>query len=140
MEDLHTLAVSPALPATQNRLKRWVLLSAGALLVGIGVLGIFLPLLPTTVFLLGAAACFARSSPGAYTWLTTNRWFGRYLRDYRENRGATAGTKVASVSSLWGGMALSAYLVQPPVWVDSLLAAIAIAVTWHLFSLKSIRA
>jgi uncharacterized membrane protein YbaN (DUF454 family) len=82
MTELAGLQQAPA--PSSSRLTRLALRAAGGLLVGLGVLGIFLPLLPTTVFLLGAAACFGKSSPGAYNWLTTNRLFGRYLREYRE--------------------------------------------------------
>lgn len=135
MDDLEAL---PQARVT-NLLLRWLMIGAGFLLVGIGVLGIFLPLLPTTVFFLLAAACFGRSSPAAYRWLTTNRVFGRYLRDYKERRGATVGTKLVSLASLWAGMSLSAFLIEPPLWVDALLAAIAVGVTWHLLSLNTLR-
>jgi uncharacterized membrane protein YbaN (DUF454 family) len=119
--------------------RRVLLLAAGSLFVGIGVLGIFLPLLPTTVFFLIAAACYGKSSPGAYRWLTTNRWFGRYLREYREEHGATAATKVLSIASLWGGMGVSAWYLEPPVWVDGILVVIAVGVTAHLLMLRTIR-
>jgi uncharacterized membrane protein YbaN (DUF454 family) len=135
MNDLESL---PAGRVT-NLVVRWLLMGAGFLLVAIGVLGIFLPLLPTTVFFLLAAACFGRSSPSAYRWLTTNRFFGRYLRDYRERRGATLGTKLFSIATLWAGMGFSAFLLEPPIWVDAMLAAIALGVTWHLVSLKTLR-
>ena len=72
---------------------RWLYIALGSLLVGIGVLGVFLPLLPHTIFFLLAAACYARGSERAHTWLMTNRFFGRYLRNYSEHRGATPGTK-----------------------------------------------
>ena len=82
---------------------RALLMATGTLFVGIGVLGIFLPLLPTTVFLLIAAACYARSSDRAYEWLMTNRMFGRYLRNYHEERGATLRSKVGDDRAAVGG-------------------------------------
>jgi uncharacterized membrane protein YbaN (DUF454 family) len=118
---------------------RWAYSGAGFFLVAIGLLGIFLPLLPTTIFLLGAAACFARASPSAYRWLTTNRLFGGYLHNYRERRGATARAKVISIATLWIGLGLSAYLIGPMLIVDIALAAVGLAVTWHLLSLRTIR-
>ncbi len=123
---------------SSSRLTRIVLRIVGGLLVGLGVLGMFLPLLPTTIFLLGAAACFGKSSPGAYRWLTTNRVFGRHLRDYREERGATIGTKVFSISSLWIGIGAAVYLVRDMPWLEVVLIAIAMAVTVHLLSLRTI--
>lgn len=123
---------------SSSRLTRIVLRIVGGLLVGLGVLGMFLPLLPTTIFLLGAAACFGKSSPGAYRWLTTNRVFGRHLREYREERGATLGTKVFSISSLWIGITAAVYLVRDMPWLEVVLIAIAMAVTVHLLSLRTI--
>jgi hypothetical protein len=114
-------------------------MGAGSLLVAIGVIGIFVPLLPTTIFLLLAAACFGRSSPGAYRWLTTNRWFGRYLHDYKERRGATLVTKVTSIGALWLGIGAAVWFLGLPLWADLVLFAIAVAVTLHLLTLATLR-
>ncbi|MBE7520437.1 MAG: YbaN family protein [Thermoflexaceae bacterium] len=128
-----------AAPLQRGRFVRAALAAGGGALVAIGVLGIFLPLLPTTVFFIAAAACFARSSPSAHRWLTTNRLFGDYLRNYHEGRGATVGTKVFSVGSLWAGIGLSSWFLGPPWWVELGLLAIAVAVTLHLLTLRTIR-
>jgi uncharacterized protein len=123
----------------EHRLVRWALMAAGALLVGIGVLGIFLPLLPSTIFFLGAAACFGRSSPTAYRWLMTNRWFGRHLHDYQREHGATISAKVTSIATLWIGIGASAYFFLDGLWVRLVLLVIAVLVTWHLVALRTIR-
>ncbi len=84
LSEMADLAGSPqiTLPRpNRHRLVRWFFIVVGSLLVGIGVLGIFLPLLPSTVFFLMAAGCYGKSSPSAYHWLTTNRFFGRHLKD-----------------------------------------------------------
>jgi hypothetical protein len=134
------LAASQVVPArASNPIVRVALMGAGSLLVAIGVIGIFVPLLPTTIFLLLAAACFGRSSPGAYRWLTTNRWFGRYLHDYKERRGATPLTKVTSVAALWLGIGAAAWFLSLPLWADFVLLAIAAAVTLHLVTLATLR-
>ncbi len=117
---------------------RWLYISLGSLLVGIGVLGIFLPLLPSTVFFLMAAGCYGKSSPGAYRWMTTNRLFGKHFREYKENRGATMGAKVMSIASLWIGIGLSEVFIDI-LWVRLLLLGIALAVTAHLMLLKTVR-
>jgi len=124
--------------ATTRGIRRWVYVGLGSVLVGVGILGIFLPLLPSTVFFLGAAGLYGKSSPGAYRWLTTNRWFGRHLRAYKEERGATVGTKVWSVVTLWAGIGVSEYFIGIP-WVQLLLIAIGVAVTVHLVTLRTIR-
>ncbi|MGE0601620.1 MAG: YbaN family protein [Dehalococcoidia bacterium] len=123
---------------SRHRLVRWVYIAAGSLLVGIGVLGIFLPLLPSTVFFLMAAGCYGKSSPGAYRWMTTNRLFGKHFREYKENRGATVGAKVMSISSLWLGIGASEVFIDI-LWVRLLLLGIAVAVTAHLMLLKTVR-
>ena len=122
-----------------SRLARLGFRVAGGALVAIGVLGIFLPLLPTTIFLLGAAACFGKSSPGAYRWLTTNRYFGRYLRDYKEERGASVVAKVVALATLWAGIGFAVYLFRDVLWLDVVLIGIAVAVTVHLLSLRTMR-
>jgi uncharacterized membrane protein YbaN (DUF454 family) len=120
-----------------GRFVRPLLIAAGVVLVAVGAVGIFVPLLPTTIFLLLAAACFGRSSPGAYRWLTTNRWFGPILRDYNEGRGATMQTKVTSIGALWLGLGLAAWWLWNP-WIDLALAAIGVAVTVHLVRLRTV--
>ncbi len=121
-----------------GRLVRPLLLVSGVVLVAIGAVGLFVPLLPTTIFLILAAGCFGRSSPGAYRWLTTNRLFGPTLRHYQEGGGATMRTKVASIALLWAGLVLAAWLVGNG-WVALVLGAIGLAVTVHLVRLRTVR-
>lgn len=139
MKELGTSAPLEFRAPNRHRLVRWFFIILGSLLVGIGVLGIFLPLLPSTVFFLLAAGCYGKSSPGAYRWLTTNRWFGQHLRDYREERGATVAAKVYSVGSLWLGIGLTEYFFIENIWVRGTLLAVAVAVSIHLLALRTIR-
>lgn len=111
----------------------------GFLSVGLALVGIFLPLLPTTPFLLLAAFFFARSSDRFYAWLHTNRWFGEYLRNYREGRGIPLREKVITISLLWIVIGLSAALAVSSWWVRGVLVAIAVAVTVHLLRTKTYR-
>ncbi|MCJ7553884.1 MAG: YbaN family protein, partial [Ignavibacteriaceae bacterium] len=73
---------------------RFAYLISGFLLVGIGVLGIFLPLLPTTIFLILASACFMKSSQRANEWLINNKFLGAFLKNYQDKSGLTIKTKV----------------------------------------------
>ncbi|NQU27807.1 MAG: DUF454 family protein, partial [Candidatus Marinimicrobia bacterium] len=75
-------------------LRKGLLILIGILLVVLATVGIFLPLLPTTPFLLLAAACFFRSSDRLYRWLITHKWFGLYIKNYREHKAITKGAKV----------------------------------------------
>ena len=118
---------------------RIILLLTGGLLTGLGVLGIFLPLLPSTPLFLLAALCWARSSRRFHHWLLHNRFFGGYVRDYLEKRGMTGRQKAASLVTLWGTILASALLFAEALWLRLLLLGIALAVTIHLLSLKTLR-
>lgn len=139
MKDLGASAALELRTPSRHRLLRWAYVVLGSLLVAIGILGVFLPLLPSTVFFLMAAGCYGKSSPAAYRWLTTNRWFGRHLRDYSEERGATVAAKAYSIGSLWLGIGVTEYFFIDNLWVRLTLVAVAIAVSVHLFSLRTIR-
>lgn len=118
---------------------RIILLLAGGLFTGLGVLGIFLPLLPSTPLFLLAALCWAKSSRRFHHWLLHNRFFGGYVRDYLENRGMTGRQKLFSLVTLWGTILASVLLFAEALWLKLLLLGIALAVTLHLLSLKTLR-
>jgi uncharacterized membrane protein YbaN (DUF454 family) len=122
------------------RALRPLLVSAGVLSVALGVVGIFVPLLPTTPFLLLAAACFLRSSDRFHTWLMTNRWVGDHLRDYMEHRSTTLTTKVVSLTTLWLFIGLAGIFFTESLVVRSILLVVAVGVTIHLVSLKTLNA
>lgn len=79
---------------------RWALQTAGFVCVGLALAGVFLPLLPTTPFVLLAAACFARSSPRFHRWLLEHRWFGPTVRDWQEHRAIALRTKALAIAML----------------------------------------
>ncbi len=118
--------------------RKWILVTIGTIAIGLGVIGIFVPLLPTTPFLLLAAACFARSSESLYTWLIGHRWFGGYIRHYHEHKAITLRAKVVALAFLWGVMGYTAFGTVTTWWVRVLLGAIAIGVTIHLLRLKTL--
>lgn len=118
-------------------LKKILLIMVGWLSVILAVLGIFLPLLPTTPFLLLAAFCFARSSPRFYQWLITNRWFGEYLNRYRSGQGMQMKHKVVALALMWPAMLYSAFMVLSSPWGQISLMLIALGVTWHLWRLPT---
>ena len=118
---------------------RTLLLVSGTLCVVLGVLGVFLPVLPTTPFLLLAAICYARSSKRFYNWLTTNRWCGEYIRNYREGRGIPLKQKVLTILLLWLTIGYAALFVISLWWVKLILLVIAVGVTIHLVSIKTFK-
>jgi len=122
---------------TRSSAMRWALLAAGSLCLALGLVGMVLPLLPTTPFLLLAAACYVRSSERMYRWLLENKTFGPYLRGYLERRGVPLGIKVRAISMLWLAIGLSAVFAVEQLWARLLLLAIALAVTVHLVLIKT---
>ncbi len=115
------------------------LILGGTVSVALGVAGMFLPLLPTTPFLLLAAFCYARSSRRYYDWLMTNRWFGEYIRNYREGRGIPLRQKAGVITLLWLTIGYATLFVVPLWWARVLLLGIATAVTVHLLRLPTHR-
>ncbi len=122
-----------------DRLLRGILVALGTCFVALGVLGIFLPLLPTTPFLLLAVACYARSSERFHNWLLNNRWFGTYLRNYREGRGIALRVKILTVLLLWTTIGCSAAFAVDNIAVRVILSVIAIGVTIHIVTVRTLR-
>ena len=120
-----------------NPVIRWLLLISGTILLGVGIIGMFLPVLPTTVFFILAAWCYARSSEKFYNWLHSNKIFGKYLSNYRNGEGMEIKSKVITISILWIGILYSAVFATEILYIKILLILIAAGVTWHLISIKT---
>ncbi len=118
---------------------KYIYITIGSLSVALGVLGIFLPILPTTPFLLLAAACYAKSSEKMYNYLMNNNFLGVYIRNYREKRGMTFKTKLTIIILLWVSIVYSISNLPDYHWLKALLVTIAASVSYHLIVLKTIR-
>lgn len=121
----------------RNRLARLLWTAAGTLSLAVGVVGIILPVLPTTPFVLIAAACYLRGSKKMYDKLVENRYFGSYLRDYMEGRGVSKRATVVSITSLWILILLSVVFATNDLIIRAVLIAVATAVTIHLLRLRT---
>lgn len=108
------------------------LITIGWISVVLGVLGIFLPVLPTTPFLLLAAACFVRSSPRFYQWLVQHPKLGGYIIHYLNGEGIPKRAKFIAISMIWVTMGFSAWLVIPIFWVKILMFSIGLAVSIYI--------
>ena len=117
--------------------KRWVLIAAGTVSAGLGILGVFVPLLPTTPFLLLAAACYARSSKRCHAWLLGNRFFGKYVRGYVEGRGVPLRVKLPTVVLLWATLGLSMAFAVSTLALRLIFVVVGIAVTIHILTLPT---
>jgi len=113
-------------------------MTIGVIAVGLGVAGVFLPLLPTTPFLLLAAACFFRSSERLYAWLIHHKWFGSFIRHYREHRAIPLRAKVVTLMLLWGVIGYTAFGILAAWWARALLGIIVLGVTVHILRLKTL--
>lgn len=118
---------------------KYLYIAAGTLSLILGVVGIFVPLLPTTPFLLLTAALYFKSSPRLYDWLLRNRYLGIYIRNFREYKAIPLRAKIVSVLLLWATIGYCVLAVVEALWLRLLLAAIAVGVTIHIWSYKTLR-
>jgi len=121
-----------------DRLKRQLLIVTGTICVVIGVIGIFIPILPTTPFLLLAAACYLRSSQKFHSWLMNNRLFGTYIRNYTEGRGIPIKVKLFTIVLLWVTIGISIWVAANLI-VTTILLIIAAGVTLHIVFIRAKR-
>jgi uncharacterized protein len=116
-----------------------ILVIGGTISLSFGIVGIVLPVLPTTPFLLLSAVCYARSSPRFYSWLLNNRYLGIYIKNYLEKKGIRLKIKIVALTWLWITIITSIILISPDVIIEVILVIIAAVVTAHVLSLKTIR-
>lgn len=119
--------------------KKTLFLISGFISLGFGILGIFLPVLPTTPFLLLAAALFARSSDRWYQKLITHPQLGSYIRNFREYKAIPLKVKIYSISLMWIAILCSAFFAVHNWWIRGVLFAIAIGVSIHIASFKTLK-
>ena len=120
-----------------NPVQRFLFMAAGTVSLGLGLLGIPLPLLPTTPFLLLSAYCYARSSRRFYYWLINHRVLGKHIINYWEHRGVSMKVKLGAIAFLWITMILTAIFAMESNWMRLVLLVVAIAVTVHIAALKT---
>jgi uncharacterized protein len=119
-----------------NKPVKILLITTGTFFIGVGLIGIFIPVLPTTPFLLISAALYVRSSVRFYNWLINNKIFGRFIKDYREGKGIPLRLKTITIVLLWMTIGCSAIFAIDILWVRFLLVIIAIGVTIHIIRIR----
>jgi len=125
------------MPVASAGLKRRLLIVTGSVAFGLGVVGIFVPILPTTPFLLLAAICYMRSSERLYNSLLRNRFIGNYVRDYLEGKGMTVRMKVCTLGLLWTAILCTAAFATDSLVLRIVLAVVLIGVTIHIILIKT---
>ncbi len=116
---------------------KYLLIALGWVSVCLAILGVFLPILPTTPFVLLASYLFYRSSPKARQWLLQHRYFGVILKSYYEHRSIPLRIKIISLSILWVTMMINILFLIPLWWVNVLLLCVSVGVTIHIVKFKT---
>jgi uncharacterized membrane protein YbaN (DUF454 family) len=122
---------------SESKTKRIIYLILGLFFLILGIIGIFIPVLPTVIFIILAAWAFQKSSKKYYFWLMDNKYFGRLIRNYRLYKGISKKSRRNALIFLWLSLSVSCYFVNI-TWVRILLICVGIGVTWHLFALKTL--
>ncbi len=115
---------------------RAFLLVIGLMSLILGIVGVFLPLLPTTPFLLLASYSFARSNDRFNNWLLTNRFFGVFLQDYIMRKTIKGKIKWVTLAILWSTIIISIMIIKTSIYLKLFLTIVAIGVTIHLITLN----
>lgn len=116
-----------------------VYITLGFISLGFGIFGIFIPILPTTPFLLLTAYLFAKSSPRFYNWLINNSIFGSYIRNYKEHNGMLLIHKILVIVLLWSVIITTIIYGVEEFWIRLTLAIVAIAITTHILMIKTLK-
>lgn len=119
-------------------MKKTLLFIAGWLALIVGFIGILLPVMPTTPFVVLAAVCFSYSSPRFYNLLRKAPYFGPYIENYRTKQGVPLKSKLLILVFVWAGISVSTFLIAK-LWATITLSVIGLAITIHILWLKTRR-
>jgi uncharacterized protein len=109
----------------------------GTLFLLVGILGVVLPLLPATPFLLLASACYVRGSQTLHRWLMSHKYLGTYIIAIKEHRGMPLQAKILTIAVLWASLLFSLYRVDS-LLLDVTLLMVGIGVTALIVRLKTV--
>lgn len=124
----------------KQQVKKTLLVLAGTICLALGAIGIVLPILPTTPFLLLAAACYLRSSERMHKWLLSNRWCGEYLKNYQQGKGVPLKTKIAALTILWVTILYSIFFIVHAILIAQIvLLVVAVGVSVHLIRMPTFK-
>jgi uncharacterized membrane protein YbaN (DUF454 family) len=122
-----------------GKLKGRLFVIAGTITLVLGAVGIILPVLPTTPFLLLAAICYMRGSQRLYNALLCNRFVGNYVRNYLEGRGMSLANKIWTISLLWIAILCTVFLVTESLVIRIILAVVLVGVTVHILLIRTLK-
>ena len=116
-----------------------VYITLGTISLGLGILGIFLPLLPTTPFLLLTAALYFKGSTRLYNKLLQHPHLGPYIRNFRENKAIPLRAKIISISTMWVSMLYCIIFLVPIIWAKVAMLMVLVSVTIYILSFKTLK-
>lgn len=116
-------------------IKKLTLLILGFTFLILGTIGIVLPVLPTTPFMLLAAGCFSGSNKKMENWIKKNKYFGIYIENYQKGTGVPKKIKIKSIIYLWLSLSICFFFIKN-IWVIIMIFIIGSIVTVYLMSLK----
>ena len=122
----------------KDTVTKGILVISGTFFLVLGIIGIFIPLLPTTPFLLLTAACYIRGSKNFYNRLIKNRWLGSYIKNYQQGKGIPLTVKLISIIFLWMAIIFSTIIIVSNILIQIILIIIAIGVTIHIITIKTL--
>ena len=120
-----------------DKLKRKLLVVTGMIFTGIGIIGILVPILPTTPFLLLATACYIRSSQRFYNWLLNNKLLGIYISNYVQGKGMPLRVKAFTIILLWITIGFSIWFIAQHILIRVILVIVAAGVSTHIILIKN---
>lgn len=118
-------------------MSKYLWIGLGWLALGLAIIGIALPVLPTTPFLLLAAFFFSKGSPRIHQWILNHKWFGPPIRDWQAGMGISLKAKISAIGLMWVSIGYAAWYVVPIVAVKIFLVIVAIGVTIFLIKVKT---
>ena len=116
--------------------KKLILTASGCICLGLGAVGVVLPVMPTTPFVLLAALCFSAGNNKIAKWLQQSRVFGPYIENYHTKQGVSRTRKAVSIIFVWTGLIISMVMVQS-LWICVMLVMVGVGVTIHLLLIKT---
>lgn len=122
-----------------NPVLKIILLFCGFLFTGLGLIGIVVPGLPTTPFMILAAYCFMKSSDRLYKWVITNKLFGKRVKKFLDNKAISLWGKISCISAMWIMIIISIIFFIDQLWIRILLAVIGLIGTVFMLSIKTLK-
>jgi uncharacterized protein len=131
--------MTPPKASKTSLLKKAVFTILGTVFLSLGAIGIVVPILPTTPFLLLAAACYVKGSARMSYWLNNNKLFGSYLRNYREGKGMSARNKIFTLTFMWATMLYAVFFLTHVLVYQVVMVIVPAAVSFHLLRIPTYR-